>query len=659
MLDIARILAEGFDQAGVDCRLAIDQIPSPSSDTCLQLVVAPHEFFPLFLARHLAPDHQDELASHVSVLNVEQPGSEWFELAWKHARASRNVFDISLDGVLEFARRGTHAVHTPLGYARLLEAADVRETADRPIDILFLGHSSRRREEFFARHADFFAARQCHIALTDPARPRRASTPGYYSGRSRACLLGQTKILINVHSSERRYFETHRALLALSNRCLLVSEESRETRPLVSGLHFVAAPLDELPRLCARYLDDPDALASIALAGYRFAKTELDPGATCRTLLAALASGNGVASRRPVATAKHDAPDADEARLREAVRARLAESTRMRARGQQDWTAVPNARYADIASPSVSVVVTLYNYARFIDECLTSVVASDEVEGGIEVVVVDDHSTDDSAERAERAAERFDRPCLLIRKESNTGLADARNLGVRCARGRYVFVLDADNRIYPACLRTLHRAIAGTSDAAVYGVIRRFDGETEESLGLLSAYDWNIEELVRGPYIDAMALFDRTTLVGVGGYSTELLDYGWFGWEDYDLWLKLAQTGHRCRLVPNILSAYRVHADSMIHRTNRSSEVFARLFRQKFRDLAERYPDMDRYFGFPANERPESVVMHRTGDDGHSDGLLRRCIDLDRELSAVYASKSWQVTSPLRLVFRYLTGREH
>jgi hypothetical protein len=217
-------------------------------------------------------------------------------------------------------------------------------------------------------------------------------------------------------------------------------------------------------------------------------------------------------------------------------------------------------------------------------------------------------------------------------------------------------VLDADNWIYPGCLPSLHAAISSGGEAAVYGLIRRFDEETHESLGLLSSYDWDVRALVRGPYIDAMALFDRQVLAAVGGYSTELVEYGWFGWEDYDLWLKLARAGYRARLVPNILSAYRVHPDSMLQRTNRSSDAFARYFRQKFSELADEFPDMDRYFGFPASRQTPAAVAPRETHDG-SNGTLARCLDLERELTAVYASKSWQVTAPLRLVYRYLTGR--
>ena len=67
MIDIARIFAEGFERVGVSCQLAIDEIPSKHANDCLQLVVAPHEFFPLFLARHSAPGQQHELTRHLWV----------------------------------------------------------------------------------------------------------------------------------------------------------------------------------------------------------------------------------------------------------------------------------------------------------------------------------------------------------------------------------------------------------------------------------------------------------------------------------------------------------------------------------------------------------------------------------------------------------------
>jgi glycosyltransferase involved in cell wall biosynthesis len=647
MTEIAEMLADGFAQLGVPCRLAIDELPAQSSPSLLQLVVAPHEFFPLFASGMVTPIERERLAREVFMLNVEQPGSQWFDLAWTYVRLCRRAFDISCDGVRELRRRGVGAVHAPLGYATRLECPTALAPSARPIDVLFLGHNSPRRAAFFARHADTFAKLNCRIVLTDPARPRHLDTVGYVADSDRRTLLGASRILLNVHSTERRYFESHRALLAIASRCLFVSEESNDPRPFVSGRHFVSGALDDLPALFLKYLADPVALDTMVEEGYRHAVSALDIKDTCQKLLDAMSPG------RVVLGAEEERERDRE--LRTAVRLRLEAGRRARARGRQDWTETANAAYRQSESPAITVVVTLRNYADVVEQCLASVVAADEITGGVEIVVVDDASTDRSAATVEQFAQTAGVPVLVMRKHTNTGPADARNIGLARARGAYVFTLDADNWIYPSALVRLHAAMNQGSHAAAYGMLRTFDGETGESTGLLSTYAWDPRELVRAPFIDAMAMFDRRVLLELGGYSPELIEHGWFGWEDYDLWLKLAEAEYRCTFVPGIVGAYRVHAGSMIGKTNRGTDAIARYFHQKFAGLVDRYPRMDHYFGFPAprGQRDETSPAGPL----NAEALAQRYTDLEYEIRALRASKSWQMTAPLRFVFRLLTGR--
>jgi hypothetical protein len=647
MIEIASLLADGFARLDVPCQLAIDREPTPAAPDLLQLVVAPHEYFTLFLAPRLSPVAQDTAARHVFVLNVEQPGSQWFDLAAHFAVVGRGVFDISRDGVAEFRRRGVDAVHAPIGFLPELEHADAPALADRPIDVVFLGHHSLRREHFFARHAACFAAMDCRLVLTDPLQPRTADTPGYLAGSARQRLLRATKILLNVHSTERQYFESHRALLALANGCLLVSENSQDTRPFSSGRHFVSGFIDELPALCAQYATDAAASAGIVREGQRLAATELAIATTCRTLLAAVSPDAARADRGL-------APDAT---MRAAVQSRLTAAIRARAAGEADWVATGNAAYRQSPPPAVTVAVTVYNYARVVEECVASVLAAAPVAGGVELVVVDDGSDDDSAGVVERITSAASLPSVVIRKRTNTGLADARNLAFEQARGKYVFVLDADNWIYPLCLRRLHDALADDGAVASYGLLCRFDDETAAPLGLLSTYAWNVEQLVRGPYIDAMAMFDRGAVLELGGYSTDLVEHGWFGWEDYDLWLRIAESGGRCTLVPNVVGAYRVHADSMIARTNRCRDTLGRYFQERFAGLARQYPGLDHYFGLPS--AADRVQGDSSAAGQPPDAWLLRCHDLEREIRSLHQSMSWRLTAPLRWGFRVLTGRPH
>ena len=633
MVHIAGLFAEGLVAEGVECAVVVDGLPLDDRDAgAVSVVVAPHEYFPLHFLRTRPTIELEPTLAWVAVLNVEQPGSQWFEVAWQFARRARHVFDISPAGVAEFQRRGVAAVHTPLGYTPSLEASALLPTVNRPIDVLFLGHASTRRNAFFARHADFFSAFNCHIVVTEVDRPRLAATPGYRSGDTRVGLVASSRIVLCVHSTDRPYFEQHRAMLALANRCLLITESSRYTEPLEEGVQFASAGLDDLPALCRRYLVDPAALETVASAGRALAITRMHLRQSCAVLLDAL--------RPPTPSAPSG--DAD-ALARDAVRARLAQSRGRLAAGDTPWTTVANAAFASMPPPALTVLVTLFNYRQYVTRCLESVMAATPPAGGLEIVVVDDGSSDGGADLVESLMESASAPMLLVRKALNSGLADARNVGLALARGRQVFVLDADNWIYPACLAVLQAALDQGELAATYGHIARIDDETGEGLDLVSSLDWSPRRLLEGPYIDAMALLDRQAVLEVGGYSTELIHYGWFGWEDYDLWLKLAQAGKACRLVPRILAGYRDHGASMLRRTNRSSERLARYFTTKFAALLSHHPGLDTHFSFPVGNEEwmsaEQAEIRR---------VREHAIALERQLADVYTSKSWQVTGPLR-----------
>jgi glycosyltransferase involved in cell wall biosynthesis len=648
MLDIASLIADGLTAHEVDTAIVIDELPPPATDDFV-LVIAPHEFFPLFVEPlHGGNKRLDSLLPEVNVLNVEQPGSQWFELAWHYARRSRGLFDISSEGVREFARRGRVAAHLPLGFASSLMGPALL-AGDRPIDVLFMGHLSVRREEFFARHAGTFSRHRCKILFSDVASPRTTNTAGYYAGRARLELFAASKIVLNVHSSDRPYFETHRALLALANRCLLVTEISRGTGPLISGRHFVMDTLDNMPSQCNHYLDHPEELSALASCGHDFVATRWRARDTCGALIDAVTTS----VRGPVpANASSNDVSTDDTHRRSVIQ-RLAERRARHARGDNGYTIVDNNAYMRSGPPTVSVVVTLYDYATYIQECLDSVITSDPVPGGHEIVVVDDASTDRSRAVVESIMARAHIPIRLVKKTLNTGLADARNTGLELARGRAVFILDADNWIYPSCLRSLFEVLAQGTCAAAYPIIRKFSDQTGEPLGLLSARAWDVRSLIRGPYIDAMAMFDRDVVLSVGGYSTELIEHGWFGWEDYDLWLKLACTQQRCENVPSVLASYRVHSTSMLHRTNRSWENIAAYLRVKFRDLAAQYPDLDCHFGLPTING-----LFASSSDVHfnNDEIYRQFGELQRQLKDVYASKSWRITRPLRWFYEVLTN---
>lgn len=98
----------------------------------------------------------------------------------------------------------------------------------------------------------------------------------------------------------------------------------------------------------------------------------------------------------------------------------------------------------------VSVVVAIYNSEKYLEQTIGSICAQTLKE--IEIICVDDGSTDGSVRLLEKLAENDGRIKILYQTEKSDGAALARNLGVSCAEGEYVSVLDSDDFFEPDML---------------------------------------------------------------------------------------------------------------------------------------------------------------------------------------------------------------
>jgi glycosyltransferase involved in cell wall biosynthesis len=229
-----------------------------------------------------------------------------------------------------------------------------------------------------------------------------------------------------------------------------------------------------------------------------------------------------------------------------------------------------------LPAPRVSVVLPLFNFADYVAGALRSVAVSDL--RAVEVVVVDDASTDGSAEVVRETSAALPwLPVTLVLRGRNGGLAAARNLGTELARAEYVFMLDADNEVHPRGLRRLAEALDAAPTAAfAYGVIEAH--AADDPRGIVSWLGWDAERLRYGNWIDAMAMLRRSALLEVGGYTGEPSLYGW---EDFALWCALAGAGRGGVHVPEFVARYRSNPHSMIALTTIDvSEAWATLLRR-------------------------------------------------------------------------------
>ena len=182
----------------------------------------------------------------------------------------------------------------------------------------------------------------------------------------------------------------------------------------------------------------------------------------------------------------------------------------------------------------ISVVIPLYNKAAEIERTLRSVL--EQSVQPREIIVVDDGSTDGSAEIVERVAS----PLVRLVRQQNAGVSAARNKAISLASGRWVALLDGDDRWCEDYLLTMAQLIERYPDCGAYGSAFYVDNggelvvaDTPKSEGVVDFFE---ESMSRYVLIPSAAILRRDLVVELGGFP-EGMRMG----EDQYLWTKIAR----------------------------------------------------------------------------------------------------------------------
>jgi len=200
--------------------------------------------------------------------------------------------------------------------------------------------------------------------------------------------------------------------------------------------------------------------------------------------------------------------------------------------------------------PLVSIVVTCFNYDEYVAEALNS--ARDQTWGRLEIVVVDDGSTDSSASIIDDFKSRAHGREVKVIHQANSGQpAAARNAGIEIAKGELILPLDADDRLAPTMVEECVNEYLDNPDAEIiYTDVQEF-GDSDERI---TAREYDLELLKYQNHLSYCSLYPRRGWQEVGGYRLNIR-----GCEDWDMWLALGLRGYRGKHLGRPLFHYRRH----------------------------------------------------------------------------------------------------
>ncbi len=230
--------------------------------------------------------------------------------------------------------------------------------------------------------------------------------------------------------------------------------------------------------------------------------------------------------------------------------------------------------------PRVSVLIAAYNSGEFLRQTLDSVFA--QTYDDWEVVLADDASTDDTV----AIASSFGRRVRVVRRTTNSGRPSVtRASALEHAEGELIAFLDADDWWLPEYLErmtaVLDRARAHDLRVAVAACdawMMLPDGHIAQRTYADEAgvpENLTLDRMLRGNPIYTSALVSKAVIDQAGGLATELT-----GTDDYDLWIRILELGHRIVATREALAVYRLRSTSLSADTSSMALNIADVYRR-------------------------------------------------------------------------------
>ncbi|RLF37410.1 MAG: hypothetical protein DRM99_00455 [Thermoplasmata archaeon] len=205
----------------------------------------------------------------------------------------------------------------------------------------------------------------------------------------------------------------------------------------------------------------------------------------------------------------------------------------------------------------VSLIIVNWNGEDVLAECLDSVFSQDYKP--IKVIVVDNGSQDNSLKIIKRY-----KKIKLIKNFENLGFAEGNNIGIRAAKGDYIFLLNNDTVLKKNCITELINAIEATSEVAFVGPrINYYKTDKIWSLGVRVEYlsyrhklmTNELDKVTQVPYIVGCAMMCRADVIK----SYPLMDPGYFSYyEESDWQARIKKNGYKILVAPGAVVWHKI-----------------------------------------------------------------------------------------------------
>ena len=199
--------------------------------------------------------------------------------------------------------------------------------------------------------------------------------------------------------------------------------------------------------------------------------------------------------------------------------------------------------------PKISIIIPVYNHAPALAQCLQSIknqtlnipsFTKEGEGGGLEIIIVNDGSTDITPDELEKLTLQFSNsPILHTSHQPNQGAPVARNNGFAQSSGQYVIFCDADVVMKPDMLEKMVKVLDANPDVSYVYSAFKFGWKK------FKLWEFDADKLKQMPYIHTTSLIRREHFSGFDPNLKRL--------QDWDLWLTMLEKGYIGKWIPEVL----------------------------------------------------------------------------------------------------------
>lgn len=542
MEEILAAVADAVAATGTSC-LVHSGFISDVAEPGTRFVVVPHEYFAL------APDEPPELYARTVGFGVEHPGTKTFASAVEASRRLGARFEISLEAVEQLHLAGLTAEHFAFGYVKGWDHWEVGN-APRPVDVIYLGTADDRRLGVLARIADDLHGLSCEL-LIPPHEPMTRERPDFLPADLKWSLLARSKVLINLHREDKSGFEWIRALEAMANGCVVVSEPSTDLAPFVPGEHLLVAEPSRIGAVARAAATNEPLRRRIADGAYRLCRSELRMDGPARRLVEValgldastsdfppLATPAGPAGHAPLAVwipeVSPQLPGTEPAHP-EWLASEVVDLARLRSERATITRAVGSgARHTTIdllcvRRPGDGPLGATLNSLRADRELAAIHIACSPADEAAGINIAGDSPTPPGEDIA-----------TLLMADLLLGRGASRNLLLECTQSELVCVVDSGDEVRPGALKQLAALMTEDPDLDVV-----FAMATHGSDRMVNVLVPEPRRMANRVYLTRGFLARRRLLERIGGFSEEPLVEGFV---DHVFWRDTLAAGASVRL---------------------------------------------------------------------------------------------------------------